>query len=135
MQLYWDPVDPIVYVDDLQDRSLLLQVAVGDDEVTNLGSETLARSAGWPMLTPSATTPEGLSGQDAPGFGPVLVQFDPEMGNPEQGNVPMDRTGAHREPRTWEATKLQTLTFLGAETQGQVVHYCGTEVCTIESSP
>ncbi|HJN73278.1 MAG TPA: hypothetical protein QGF58_05015 [Myxococcota bacterium] len=131
-QMYWDPVDPLSWSEELSGRSLLLQEAVGDDEVSNLGTEMLARSAGWPLLEPYALLPEGLEGAE-PQAGPVLVQFDPQLADPTNGNQPSDRTGAHREVRKWESAKLQMLRFLDPEDPGVVEHFCGSEVCAADN--
>lgn len=126
MQLYWDPVDSMSYAGALSDRSLLLQMSVEDDEVTNLGTTMLAHSAGWSALN----VPVGdLPIVEAPTSAPVLAPFDAELGDPEQGNQPALRTGAHREPRMWEAAKLQSISFL-VEEPGVVEHYCVDAVCT-----
>jgi len=133
IQMYWDPVDPVSWSADLADRSILLQETVGDDEVSNLGTETLARSAGWALYDPSATTPDGLE-LSTPGRGPVLVQFDPQFPDASNGNQPSERTGAHREVRTWESAKLQLLRFLDHDDPGVVEHFCGSEVCAADNS-
>ena len=128
-QLFWDPVDPANYGPELAERDVLLQYAVNDDEVSNLGTELLARAAGWPLLAPSSTTPVGLSTGTFPVNGPAVVQFDPLLGDPDNGNQPATVTNAHREPRKWESAKLQSIDFLVAE-PGMINHYCGAEVCT-----
>jgi hypothetical protein len=131
-QLYWDPVDPASWAPELADRKLLLQETLGDDEVTNIGTELLARSAGWPVLAPYADLPADCDAMSG-GQGPALVQFDPELGDPDNGNQPSSRTGAHREVRTWESAKLQATRFLDASDPGVVEHYCGDEVCAPDS--
>lgn len=131
-QMYWDPVDPVSWSEELSGRSVLLQETLGDDEVSNLGTEMLARSAGWPVLEPFASVPEGLE-TTAGDSGPVLVQFDPQFPDATSGNQPMERTGAHREVRRWESAKLQMLRFLDPEDPGVVEHFCGSEVCAADN--
>jgi len=128
-QLFWDPVDPGSYGAELADREVLLQYAINDDEVTNLGTEILGRAAGWPLVLPSSTRPFGLSTTTFPAQAPALVQFDPLLADPDNGNQPATVTGAHRAPRQWESAKLQAIDFLVAE-PGIINHYCGDEVCT-----
>ncbi len=128
-QLYWDPVDPANYGPELAGRDVLLQYSVNDDEVTNLGTEILGRAAGWPLINPSSTRPEGLSPSTCPTTAPAMVQFDPLLGDPDNGPMPATVTGAHREPRKWESAKLQAIDFLVLE-PGTINHYCGSEVCT-----
>ena len=132
IQMYWDPVDPISWSEELADRSLLLQETLGDDEVSNLGTEALARSAGWPLLEPYAVVPEGLEPATVV-RGPVLVQFDPQFPDATNGNQPSERTGAHREVRRWESAKLQLLRFLDPEDPGAIEHFCGAEVCSADN--
>jgi len=128
-QLYWDPVDPANYGAELAQRDVLLQYAVHDDEVSNLGTELLARAAGWPLVSPSSTTPVGLSSGTLPSTASALVQYDPLLGDPDNGNQPATVTNAHREPRMWESAKLQSIDFL-VEEPGVINHYCGADVCT-----
>ena len=130
-QLYWDPVDPANYGAELSDREVLVQYAVYDDEVSNLGTELLARAAGWPLINPSSTSPPDLASGTCPMTAPAIVQFDPLLGDSDNGNQPSTVTGAHREPRKWESAKLQSIDFLVDE-PGVINHYCGSEVCTPE---
>lgn len=133
-QLMWDAVDPVSYADELSQLPIILQEARGDDEVPNFGTELLARSASWPVLTPIDQAPDGLRTVSAPARAPVLVQFDPELPFPADNNQPAERTGAHRIPRHWEQTKEQTLRFLDPDTPGVVEHYCGTHPCTASNA-
>ena len=126
MQLYWDPVDSMSYVQDLEGRSLVLQMSVNDDEVTNMGTTMLADSANWSSLGGAV---EGLPAVFAPATGPVIAAYDPELGDPDIGNQPSQRTGAHREPRMWESAKLQTMHFL-VDVPGEVESFCVEAVCT-----
>ncbi|MCP4809787.1 MAG: hypothetical protein GY913_25210 [Proteobacteria bacterium] len=129
VQMYWDPVDPVNWGAELSDRSVLLQETVDDDEVSNLGTEVLARAAGWPLMKPFSVLPEDIETVRDPGTGPLLVQFAPGFEDPTNGNRPSSRTGAHREVRTWESSKLQILTYLDPADPGRVEHFCGAEVC------
>ena len=128
VQMYWDPVDPVSWGEELAGRSILLQETMLDDEVSNLGTDVLARSARWPVMAPYAELSEGLDSIETD-VGPAIVQYDPELGDPTNGNAPCSVTGAHREVRTWESAKLQMLTFLDPQDFGRIEHYCGAEVC------
>ena len=44
----WDPVDPVTHYPGLADKSALLQIAVGDEQVPNFTAELLARGRGCP---------------------------------------------------------------------------------------
>lgn len=128
-QLFWDPVDPANYTDDLRERSVLFQLAVGDDQVPNLSTYTLARGVGATVLSPSPHPVAGLSEQAAPGT-PAIALFDPEQGNDEASNRPATDTTSHETPRTWEGAKLQVLRFLEVDDPGMVEHFCGATPCT-----
>ena len=130
-QLYWDPVDPVGYSQTMRGRPVLAQVAMGDDQVPNMSSHVLARSAGWGLLTPEADPVPGLSSFGG-GYseGGVMVQFDPHMGRPDNVNRPSPVTGAHVAPRHWAGTRRQLLYFLRPGAEGAVEHFCGDVVCS-----
>jgi hypothetical protein len=133
-QLFWDPVDPALYADQLTDRSVLWQVALGDDQVPNITSWTLLRGVGATLLDPSAEHPWGLNASEGPLSRPAVSTFDPQLGNDDADNRPSPKTHAHELPRLWEGAKLQTLSFLGSDTPGQVFFNCGRAPCTPENS-
>jgi len=128
-QLFWDPVDPALYGDDLADRAVLWQESIGDEQVPNRTTELLARAAGAVQMTPSVYAVEGLEQSDAP-TAPALVQFDPELPLPPDVNRPAERTGAHGAPRHWPGSNRQTARFNDPEDPGVVEHYCGEEPCS-----
>jgi len=129
-QLFWDPVDSSGYAGDLSGRSDLLQMAVGDDTVTNLATELLLRSTGWPLFQPASYLPAAVGVTDMPGVGPGATQFDPLLEHPPEENRPAENVGSHTEPRTWESVRYQTLRFLRS---GEIVHPCGQQACTAEN--
>jgi hypothetical protein len=126
-QMLWDPVDPASYADDLRGRPFLYQEAMGDNQVPNITTELLARSDGAPLGTPSVTQPTGIQTVALPAAAPVLVQFDPEKGDPDPVNRPPSDSGAHGDPRLWEGCIAQTLQYYA--TEGTVEHYCGDTAC------
>ena len=130
-QLYWDLVDPVGYSQDLRGRPVLAQIAMGDEQVPNMTSHVLARSAGWTLLEPYVETVTGvdLFTEDSLQQG-VLVQLDPERGRPEEGNRPAPVTGAHVEPRHWSGVRRQVLHYLRPGQEGTVEHFCGDQPCT-----
>ncbi|MCB9663689.1 MAG: hypothetical protein H6732_06235 [Alphaproteobacteria bacterium] len=128
-QLFWDPVDPASYVADLRGRSALWQVAVGDDQVSNLTSYTLARGVGASLLEPTSVAVPGLT-TSAGGPGPVMVQLDPQEGSSDETNRPAVDSTAHEVPRTWAGVQAQTLRFLDAVTPGSATPACGVAPCT-----
>jgi len=127
-QLWWDAVDPTSWVDELQGRPLLLQESIGDEQVANVTTETLARALGLQLLEPAVAVPPGLDPIAGPlSSGAALVQFDPEVELPPEVNRPAPVTGAHEAPRTWEGTRLQIIDHL---TTGAIVHHCGDAPCS-----
>jgi hypothetical protein len=129
-QLFWDPVDPAIYADRLAARDVLWQIALGDDQVPNLTSWTLARGAGATLLAPAATPVPGLALVDAPAIGPTVAQFDPETTDYEGVNRPSPETNAHDLPRLWPGMQTQVRRFLDADDPGVIVHACGAAPCS-----
>ncbi|MFZ5475523.1 MAG: alpha/beta hydrolase family protein [Myxococcota bacterium] len=129
-QLLWDGVDPASYTEDLRGRTYLWQEAIGDNQVPNITTELFARSAGVPLGTPSKTEPLALQTVSLTTSAPALVQYDPELGEPDPVNRPPSDTGAHGQPRLWEGCIAQTAGFFVAGEEGTVAHYCGDGVCT-----
>ena len=132
MQLYWDAVDPVSYAADLQGMNLLFQEAIGDNQVPNISSEVLWRSMGVPLAAPFSNQPFGFATTTLPATGPVVVQYDPQLGVPAEENRPAPDTGAHNAPRLWPGCASQTAHALS--NGGEVVHYCGDKVCSAENT-
>lgn len=134
-QLFWDPVDPATSAAALADRSILWQECLGDDMVPNLSTDVLMRGVGAALLDPAIEAPAGLAEAQAPAPGPVIFQFDPELGRPEPVNRPSERTEAHNVPRIWESAAAQTVRFLDADDPGVAIAACGDEPCTASNQP
>ncbi|HEU4734629.1 MAG TPA: hypothetical protein VFT22_42350 [Kofleriaceae bacterium] len=109
-------------------KQLLVQIALGDDQVPNLGSYWLARTMGVPILGPTPTTPWGLTVQDSPlPSGSAMVIMDGGAPPPPAANLPAPNLGMHDLTRKQPATRRQIKTFF--ET-GQIVNECaGACVC------
>ena len=103
--------------------------AIGDEQVPNLTTELVARSAGAEALTPAFREPWGMTATTTPSF-PALAQFDPGVGEPPDENRPPQNTRAHTIPRTWPGARHQVVEFLDPDTLGQVGHYCASAVCS-----
>ena len=128
-QLWWDSVDPIAYTDDLKNRDFLLQISIGDEQVPNLTSYSLARSAQLPLLEPSVEPVWGLHPMQ-PIVSRGLVQLDPELPLPVNENRPAEVTNAHSIPRTWDGPREQVIHYLQVGTEREIVHRCGDLPCT-----
>ncbi|MEZ4236577.1 MAG: hypothetical protein R3F59_10555 [Myxococcota bacterium] len=130
-QLWWDPVDPVSYVDAL-DRPFLLQQSIGDEQVPNVTTDALVRSLGLPLMQPAVTVPVDVDPVDGPlpAGSRALTQFDPMTARPPPENRPAPVTDAHTIPRTWDGARLQVLDFLA---DGSIVHHCGASPCTADN--
>ena len=126
-QMLWDPVDPASYAEKLAQGTWLWQESVGDEQVPNLTTELLMRSAGLPVALPSVNTPTDLATVALPTTGAVMVQFDPEQPLPVAANRPGELTGAHSIPRLFPGAQEQTIHFL---TTGEIAQYCGETPCS-----
>ena len=130
-QLFWDPVDPIAYAEKLVGQNVLLHEAIGDEQVPNLASQTLARSLGMQLLQPAHREIYGLSPASSPAATPgIFVQFDPGIVPPDVGNRPASVMGSHEVPRTWPGARHQIRTFISGNPNGGVIHYCGDAICS-----
>lgn len=134
-QLWWDPVDGLAYADDLQDKSVLLQENLGDDLVHNMTTRSLARSIGLPVLVPNTADAWGIAHAqpDLPAGSRALVQYDPELGEPDDVNRPSPATGAHTASIGWTGVIEQAIDFVTPDLAGQVVNHCGDTPCTPEN--
>ncbi len=136
-QLLWDPVDPITHAHHLADRSLLWQESMGDEQVPNMTTEAVVRSAGVPMVVPSIESPYGIETVEAP-LGPgsvALMQFDPQLGRPVDANRPAAVTGAHHYIRGTDEVHEQIEAFFADGSEGTIIHPCGDQPCVFEGTP
>ncbi|HPH70334.1 MAG TPA: hypothetical protein PLF40_31505, partial [Kofleriaceae bacterium] len=128
-QMRWDKTEGSGVVNSMLDgtalgvppKQVLMQIALGDDQVPNLGSEWQARSMGIPVLTPSVKMPYGIPTQAGPFNGSALVYMDGGVPPPPLTNVPAPNTGAHSLTRVQTATFRQMREFY---TTGMVVNEC-----------
>jgi hypothetical protein len=133
MQMRWDKTETAsiahvatdgVTLDSGGPKQILMQIALGDDQVPNLASWWQARTMGIPVLGPSVEEPWGMQAATGPLTDSALVIFDGRAeGDPEipDENVPAPNTGAHYVPRNQPATWRQIKTFY--ET-GMIVNEC-----------
>ena len=91
-QLLWDPVDPASHVEALGGRSLLWQEALGDERVSNLGTEALLRGVGGVALLEPWWGPPGASTRRMCSAGPrdprPRAPLPPEENRPHPPRAP-----------------------------------------------
>jgi hypothetical protein len=134
MQEFWD-TDPanVVYdmipgtIEGSIPKQILMQIAVADDEVSNIASEYQARTMGINALEPSVYEPQGVPVAAGP-LDNGLVLFDWGLGDtiPLTNEAPPDND-VHGDLRFYEATTRQIGTFF--ET-GEIQSFCGESGCT-----
>jgi len=101
-------------------KQILMQIALGDEQVPNLGSYWQARTMGIPILGPTPTTPWGLAVQPSPlADGSAMVIMDGGAPPPPAANLPAPDLGMHNLTRKQPATRRQIRAFF--ET-GQIMH-------------
>ena len=135
MQMGFDDTDPVhvaphTVTDPLPgvspDKQYLLQMSVGDAQVTNLATHLLARTEGLSVLGPALYVPYGLDEVDGP-QADALVMFteDPSPLPPTSNLLNMTGNEAHGELRKREAVVEQIRGFYAT---GEIVHTCGDGV-------
>jgi hypothetical protein len=134
MQTQWDSTDPVGVADGIltggipgvPDKQLLMQIAVADDEVSNLASEYQARSMGIPVLAPSVSAPWGVDLVEGP-VPSALVVFDFGLGDTIPiSNEPPPDNDVHSFVRKREAAIEQMRRFYAT---GDIIQTCGPDGC------
>lgn len=130
MQLLWDRTEPGSFTRHIMDdnfadtprHQVILQVAMGDQQVTTLGAHIMARSIGAVAIVPQTRPMWDIEEIDGPHLGSAIVEWD-------FGNVPDPITNVpprvgddpHGFVRRHPAALAQTLHFF--ET-GEIIHTC-----------
>ena len=136
LQMRWDKVEGsgIAHVvragapTGVPPKQLLMQVAIGDEQVANLGSWWQARTMQIPVVGPSPTTPWGLPLRSAPlADGSAIVIMEGGAPPVPVGNIPAADVGMHNLTRNQPAARRQIKEFFAT---GRIVHECaGPCVC------
>jgi pimeloyl-ACP methyl ester carboxylesterase len=134
LQLKLDPIDSLSYVAHLTENRFQglpeldasLHMAVNDSSVNNMLTEIVARSAGVPLMTPSAKDIWGLDPISASEEGvaskSALVVYD-EMypPSPITNDAPVEDNGAHGSVRELDVYKVHIARFIE---DGALVQVC-----------
>jgi len=108
-------------LEDTPIKDVLLQVAIGDAQVTNLGAHVMARAYGAVLIENPAREVWGLETVPSGHSGSALVEFDYGLQVPDNNTPPDEHTDPHEYPRRDLAGQQQVHTFF--ET-GEVHHFC-----------
>ena len=143
MQMRWDKTEPAGIANDVlagtatgvPPKQLLMQIALGDEQVSDFSAYWEARTMNVPVVGPSAAAPWGLMTQTAPlASGSALAIYDCGAPPLPLTNVPPPKTACaaagtselHDLPAHVAAGRRQMLDFY---TTGQIVNEC-TGACT-----
>jgi len=112
MQIQWDRTEPTSVADIIvgdgfpgtPPKSVFMQIAIADDEVSNLGSEYQARTMGIPVLTPSPYVPYGVESSAVPVESGMII-YDFGLGSTIPAtNEPPPENNVHSNIRNKQAT-------------------------------
>jgi hypothetical protein len=109
------------------DKQLLLHMAVGDCQVSNLASEHQVRTLGLPVLAPTFRAPYEIPAQAGP-LASGLVVWDEKLDvqPPTTNLLNQEDNGTHDSVRRYTKVVEQIGTFY---TTGEIVHTCGDGPC------
>ncbi len=113
-------------------KQILMQIALSDEQVPNIGSYWEARTMNIPVLGPTPTTPWGLSVQQSPlASGSAMVIMDGGAPPAPTTNIPAPKLdpSMHNLTRTQPATRRQIKQFYAT---GQIVNECAG-ACTCQA--
>lgn len=137
-QMLWDRSEPSGFsanitanlFPDTPAHSVLMQVSIGDHQVTTLGAHILARAAGAVTLKPANRPIYGIDEVSPPYTGPAtLVEYDFGLPPVPITNVPMtEGTDPHGELARTPAAISQASHFL---LTGEVQNYCNGQPCNL----
>ncbi len=104
-------------------KQILLQIAVGDEQVPNVGSYWLARTMGLPLLGPPPVMPVpwGLELTDTLASGSALVIMDGGAPPVPSTNIPAADAGMHDLTRNQPAARRQIKEFFAT---GRIANEC-----------
>ncbi len=128
--LLWDRAEPTGFSKYIREGSfpdtppheVLLQVAIGDHQVTNYGSHVMARTIGVPVLTPAPRSVWGLQEVESGHVGSAMIEHDFGLPPVPLDNTPMrDGSDPHAVLWNYDAGIDELEHFLRT---GEVVSFC-----------
>lgn len=129
IQTLWDQGEPSGYglalnqdpLSDTPAKDVLLQVAIGDVQVSTLGAHVMARAYDAVLLDPPVREVWGLATVSGEWEGSALVEWDYGLTEPVE-NVPPEGEDPHEWPRREPLAQEQLTRFLE---EGVIVNTCG----------
>jgi hypothetical protein len=103
-------------------HKVLIHMASSDDEVSNLGTEIMARSMGVPQVSPVVQSYFGIAEQAASFDGSAMVESDGGFPPEPITNIPPADNSAHGDMRARPAIQAQIDQFL--RPAGSVQNFC-----------
>ncbi len=122
-----DPINTVPRYAAAPDKRILLQEAIADTAVSNLGCEMMARSLGAELLGPSVKVPYGLPPSAAPGASALTIwELGATPAPPETNAIHEEDNIAHLALRERPAARRQLYAFLAT---GKVIDVCDGQPC------
>lgn len=130
LQQLWDRAEPGSYVAHIENDPLpdtpshrvILQVALGDHQVTPLGAHIMARNIGAVTIEPETRSIWGIEQVAGPHPGSAIVEWDFGLPPETATNVPQrEGSDPHGDVRRNPAALAQSLHFFQT---GEVIHTC-----------
>jgi hypothetical protein len=130
VQTLWDRAEPNGYspyvtsdpLPGTPPHQVLLQVAIGDHQVSPLGAHIMARSVGAKAIVPPVRPIWGIEAVAGPHSGSAIVEYDFGLPPAPIENVPMSfGDDPHGKPRKLESAQDQMHLFLRT---GMVENFC-----------
>jgi hypothetical protein len=119
-QMLWDRAEPTGYSHRIErpfagtpPHRVLMQVAIGDHQVTTLGAHVMARAIGAKNMLPNPRSIFGVEETNAPYEGSAMVEYDFGLPPEPITNVPMrEGSDPHGQVKNVPASGQQVDTFL-----------------------
>jgi pimeloyl-ACP methyl ester carboxylesterase len=123
LQQLWDPTESSGWLHDMDGKSLLLQVGIGDAQVSTLGAQITARGWGAKLVDPPVRDVWGLEAAAAGFTGSALVEWEYSdvPAEPDDQTPPNQGTDVHECVRREPRAKQQLRDFIAT---GVVNNYC-----------
>ena len=120
-QQLWDPAESIGWAH-LQDKDVLLQIAIGDPSVPSMGGHMMARAYGATLVEPYNREIWGVPSAQTPFTGSAITEWDYGLEDSiEAIPVEIEDLDPHNEPRASQAGMQQLGEFINT---GIINHYC-----------